>query len=65
MDYQVDFSYTVPEWSDVTLQADSEDEAKEKARQIIDELYPEAMDIEIDNVRQIASDGETRIINAN
>lgn len=53
MDYQVDFSYTVPEWSDVTLQADSEDDAAEQAKKIIEQLYPEAIDVEIDNIRQI------------
>jgi len=50
--YKVDFSYSVPEWSDVTFEAPSEEVAKKEAFGIISDLYPEAIDIEIDSVTE-------------
>jgi hypothetical protein len=45
--YQVDFAYSVPEWTDITLDAESEEEAKLLAQKEFDDLFPEATDVEI------------------
>ena len=51
--YQVDFTYLVPEWGNVELDADTQETAKELAMSEIEDLYPEAVEIEITNVSEI------------
>jgi hypothetical protein len=51
--YQVDFEYNLPEFGTVELEADSEEEAEELAKEQFVEMYPEAVDLEIIGVNVI------------
>lgn len=48
--YRVEYVCQVPEWGDVTLDADTEEEAKDLALHEIGMIYPEAVDVEIEGV---------------
>lgn len=50
-DYQVIFNYKEPVFSATTVNAIDPDEAEQFAREYIAETFPEAIDIEIENVR--------------
>lgn len=49
----VEGSYNIPEWFDVELEADSKEEASKEALRNIEMSYPEAIDVEVDLVREV------------
>ena len=51
--YQVSYSYEIPEWGTIELEADSEDQARELAMDEIEFSYPEINNIEISKVEQM------------
>lgn len=51
--YEVEFSYAVPEWGDITLEADTQEEAEDEAINHVNMSYPEAIDIEITGVKAL------------
>jgi hypothetical protein len=51
--YQVSYSYEIPEWGTIELEADSEDQARELAMDEIEFSYPEISNIEISKVEQM------------
>lgn len=51
--YEIGFSYNVPEWSTVTLDADTPEQAEDMGREHAHEAYPDVQNIEIDFVREI------------
>jgi len=51
--YQVSYSYEVPEWGTIELEADDEDQARELAMDEIEYSYPEINNIEISKVEQM------------
>jgi hypothetical protein len=53
MKYLINYSCSVPEWGEVTIEADDESEACNMALREVRLLYPEAIDIEIDGVEKI------------
>ena len=55
--YKVEFSYNVPEWGDVELDAESEDEATSDAERHILMSFPEAIDVSIDKVEELSANG--------
>lgn len=53
--YKVDFEYFVPEFSEITLTADTPDEAEETALIEIQKLFPEAQEIEVTMVTELGA----------
>lgn len=53
--YQIEFSYMIPEWGDVILQAETAGEAEQLAQKYIWETEPEACQITIDGVKEVAA----------
>lgn len=51
MKYIVEGSYNVPEWFDLDITADTEDEAKAEAIKNIEMSFPEAIDVEVTGVK--------------
>lgn len=51
--YQVDFDYWIPEFGSITLDADTEKEAKTQALELFEKDYPEARDIEVFEIKEI------------
>lgn len=51
--YEVDYSYSVPEWGTVTLSADNPDEAEEIALEQIKELDPDILNITVEAVKEL------------
>lgn len=51
--FMVEGSYNIPEWFDVELEADSKEEAEKEALRNIEMSYPEAIDVEVDLVREV------------
>ena len=51
--YEVDFSFRMPEWGSVILEAVDKDEAEEFALEHVREAYPDATNIDIDDVKEI------------
>lgn len=52
--YEVEFTYLVPEWGTVELEADNHEDAKEEALKHIEMSYPEANDVEILEIKAVA-----------
>ena len=50
--YQVSYSYEIPEWGTIELEADDEDQAQQLAMEEIEYSYPEINNIEISKVEQ-------------
>lgn len=53
MDFEVDFRFKTQEWGTVELPASNADEAEMFAETYVKENYPDAVDIEIDGVREV------------
>lgn len=53
MKYAVDFSYTIPEWATIEVEANSDDDAKDLALENFESAFPEAQDVEITGVTDI------------
>lgn len=53
MKYSIEGTYNIPEWWDVTLDAESKEEAEDQAFKSIEMSYPEAIDVEVISVREI------------
>jgi len=53
--YEVNFSYKLPEWGTVTLEAKDLQEAEELALEYVEESYPDVEDIEVDVIREITN----------
>jgi len=53
MKYLVEGSYNIPEWWDVILDAETKEEAEEQALHSIEMSYPEAIDIETIEVKEV------------
>ena len=51
--YQVSYSYEVPEWGTIELEADDEDQACELAMEEILFSYPEINNVEISKIEQM------------
>lgn len=51
--YKVNFSYAVPEWASVEVNANDMAEAANFARDQMDFMYPEALDVEVTSVEAI------------
>lgn len=51
--YQIDYSYQVPEWGTIDLTADNAEQAEEFALEQIKELFPEILEIEIDDIKAV------------
>lgn len=45
MFYKVMFDYSIPQFTDIEVEAENEDEAREKAQAVFNETYPEALDV--------------------
>jgi len=41
------YDYSIPQFTDIEVEADNEEEAKTLANEIFSETYPEAMDPEV------------------
>jgi hypothetical protein len=55
--YNVSFTYDLPEWGDITLDAKDAEEASELALDQIEALYPEALNVDITKVKEIQLHG--------
>jgi len=53
--YEVNFSYKLPEWGTVTLEAKDLQEAEELALEYVEESYPDVENIEVDAIREITN----------
>lgn len=51
--FEVDFSYDIKEWGTVILNIDNEDDASAEALDYVRETFPDALNIEIDEVKEI------------
>lgn len=51
--YTVDFNYKVEEFGQVDLEADDKEQAEAFAREHIHEAYPEVMNVDITDIREI------------
>ncbi len=51
--YQIEYSYQVPEWGTIELNADNKDEAEGLAYIEIKQLFPEVLDVQVDSVKVI------------
>lgn len=51
--FEVLFSYKVTEWGSVILNVDTEDDASFEAVEYVREAFPDATDIEIDEIKDI------------
>ena len=51
--YQVSYSYEIPEWGTIELEADDEEQARALAMEEIEYSYPEINNIEISKVEQM------------
>lgn len=51
--YEIGFTYKVEEYGVVTLGAQSEGDADLQAREYIQDTFPDAMNVEIDYVKEI------------
>ena len=56
--YEVDFSYKLPEWGSVTLEANDVDEAEQLGREYVTDSYQDIEDVEIESVRELKRDGK-------
>lgn len=54
--YDVEFSYKLPEWGNVELEAIDADEAETLAERYVKETFPDAMDVEVTSVREVKED---------
>jgi len=53
MKYLIEGSYNIPEWFDIELDADSREEAEQEALRNIEMSYPEALDITVEEVKEL------------
>ena len=51
--YQIDYSYQVPEWGTIELNANSPEEAEGLALVEIKQLFPEVLEIQVDTIKEI------------
>lgn len=56
MMYDVEFSYNLPEWGNVELDADNPEDADRLAFDYIRNSFPDAVNIEITSVREVKED---------
>lgn len=54
--FDVEFTYKLPEWGNVELDADDAEHAERLADKYIRESFPDAQDIEITSVREAKED---------
>jgi len=52
--YEVDFSYKLPEWGVINVDAENVELAEEQAMDIIKDLYQDIEDIKIEALREIS-----------
>lgn len=52
-EYKVELAYSIPEWADVEITADNEEDAKKEGIFWLEQSNPEAMDIEIIRVKEL------------
>ncbi len=52
--YLVDFQFSEPQYGTVTLMADGPEQAEDLAYEYVKETYPEAANITIDSVEELA-----------
>ncbi len=50
--WNVEFSYSEPRWGDATIPAETELEAREEFDLYLKEFYPEAIDVEVINIKE-------------
>lgn len=55
--YEAEFSYKVEEYGAVTLEAIDADDADYLAREHVYEAFPEAMDITIETIKEVITNG--------
>lgn len=54
--YEVDFDYSVPEWTTITVaNAKDKADAEDIAQNEFDNMYPEAIDVRMTDVREVAN----------
>lgn len=53
MFYEVDYTFKVEEFGSLDLEADDDDHAESLARQTIAELYPDAMQVVIEEIKEV------------
>lgn len=51
--FEVNFSYDIKEWGTVVMNVDNEDDATVEAMDYVRETFPDAIIIEIDEVKEI------------
>jgi hypothetical protein len=54
--YDVEFSYKLPEWGNVELEATDTDEAETLAERYVKDTFPDAVDVMITSVREVKED---------
>lgn len=51
--YEVEYSYDIPEWGAVTIEADTPEEAEQLAREYVYENFSEVKHFEVENTKEI------------
>jgi hypothetical protein len=51
--YNIEYSYTVPFWDSLELDAADKEDAELAAKQHVEMSYPEATEISIDNIKEV------------
>lgn len=51
--FEIQFSYRIPEWGDVTLDAVDAAEAEELALEYVKDTYTDITDITVDNIKEL------------
>jgi hypothetical protein len=51
--YKINYEASIPEFGEITLEADSADDAEEKAYAEVAKLFPEYLDVEVTMVSEI------------
>lgn len=53
-DYKINFSYAEPRWGDLTItNCENEEQARRIAKSEVETIFPEALDVEINQVTEI------------
>jgi hypothetical protein len=51
--YDIEFSYKLPEWGSVTLQADDKEQAELFAREYVIDSFEDVVDLSIDEINEV------------
>lgn len=51
--YKINFEYLIPEFSEITLDAETPEQAEENALEKLEALYPEATDITVTMISKL------------